>query len=204
VDNPSVWLSASSKNRELFWFGVSTNFLMTDIDRKELIDELDYLSEQLNRTPTLFDIDEYSDYSPEDYLKTFSTLDEALVESGILEQYPVVPTMELVEDLYRVMDIVGRPPRTNEYEEFGEHAVNTYTKRFGYWPDALVAAGLEPATMGPHSKAQLKRKAKTLAKQVGGRPTLKQVELLMNIKPNEFTRHFGPWEKFLDELEIEE
>lgn len=177
---------------------------MTDGRRHALLEDLVYLHRELNRVPSLFDIDQYLDHSPEDYLDSFSTLDHALLEAGILDRYPAVQTMDMIADLHRVMEKVGRVPRQTDYSEHGNHTRATITNRFGSWPDAQVAAGLESTSHKEHSDEYLERSVKRLAIQVEGRPTLRQVDLLSDLDPNELTRRYGPWNEYLDEIGIGE
>lgn len=171
-------------------------------NRDVLSDEVHYLYLQLGRTPTLFDVEDYAEYTPEDYMAEFSTFDDALVEANVLDHLPMVPTMELVEELYEVATTVGRTPRTTDVGEYGRYSINTYQRRFSSWPDALVSARFEPTKGDPHSNAELKRKVKILASQFDQPPALSNVEIFTGVKPTVYTRRFGPWDQFLAELDI--
>jgi hypothetical protein len=51
---------------------------------------------------------------------------------------------DLLADLRRVADDLGRAPKTAEYDERGAYAYRTVRDRFGTWADALREAGLDP------------------------------------------------------------
>ena len=170
--------------------------------RDDLSNELNHLYLQLGRTPTLFDIDDYTDYQPADYMEEYRTFDNALVEADVLDCFPHAPTMGLVDDLYMIASTVGHTPRTIDVRESGEYSVATYQRRFGSWPDALVSARFEPIKGDSHSDAELKRKVRMLAAQFDQPPALSSVEIFTGVEPTVYTRRFGPWDQFLAELEL--
>lgn len=54
-----------------------------------------------------------------------------------------IPEADLLADLRRVADRLGRSPSKRDYADLGEHSYATYHRRFGSWNAALAAAGLD-------------------------------------------------------------
>lgn len=57
-----------------------------------------------------------------------------------------VPRDDIVEDVLRVADVLGRSPYITEYEELGKHARGTIYRRFDSWKCTLEAADLDEPT----------------------------------------------------------
>lgn len=49
---------------------------------------------------------------------------------------------EVLDDLRRVADALGRTPDTGDYKKHGEYSHSTLIERFGTWRGALRAAGV--------------------------------------------------------------
>lgn len=60
---------------------------------------------------------------------------------------------ELIEDLQRVADELGRAPTKTEYNERGTASSTTVRRHLGGWAAGLDAAGLEPRghSVGGHA-----------------------------------------------------
>lgn len=50
---------------------------------------------------------------------------------------------EICEDIQRLAEDIGRPPRSAEYDRLGRYAYATVKARFGSWVAAVEAAGFE-------------------------------------------------------------
>lgn len=89
---------------------------------------------------------------------------------------------DLITDLQRVAEEVGKTPSYDQYREHGEYGANTIKRRFDGWNNAIEAAGLTPNTKGtPLAEAELIETLRDLADDLGKSPT--QTEI------NEHTPH---------------
>jgi hypothetical protein len=55
-----------------------------------------------------------------------------------------VSTDQLLADLHRLHEELGRVPTATDVVEKGNHGIATYQRRFGSWSEALDAAEIEP------------------------------------------------------------
>lgn len=54
-----------------------------------------------------------------------------------------IPKEELIADLHRLQEELGRTPNSTDVETKGNYARSTYKDRFGTWKETLEAAGIE-------------------------------------------------------------
>jgi len=122
-----------------------TENVRSDIPRSELIDEIHSLRNRLDRTPKKREMDQQGQFDSTTYMAEFGTWNEALREAGL---DPIrrsdIPEPELLSEIERLADNLGRPPTRNEMEEQGAFSGSVYARRFGTWTDALLEAGLDP------------------------------------------------------------
>ncbi|SNR41542.1 homing endonuclease associated repeat-containing protein [Halorubrum vacuolatum] len=81
-------------------------------------------------------------YAPRTYVRRFGSW-RAAVEAAGFEPRGVagrIPRGELLADLHRVCERVGRRPTAADVREHGAYALATYQRRFGSWSAALEAA----------------------------------------------------------------
>jgi len=85
---------------------------------------------------------------------------------------PKISDEELIEELYRLADKLGHPPKYSDMTNEGSHGASTYERRFGSWSDALGAADLktyeEASKLGDE---QLLSALAELGEDLGQRPT---------------------------------
>ena len=53
-----------------------------------------------------------------------------------------IPTSELMEDLLAGAVALGRPPKSHEYDIYGEYSPTVFIERFGSWEKTLQVAGM--------------------------------------------------------------
>jgi len=113
--------------------------------KESLIQTLQNLAARLHKdTLTLIEVAEV--ISPSVVRDYFGSLGNALEAAGLRRASkaehldavrPVLSQEELFLSLFRVEQLVGREPRTNDYSAHGEYSVKPYKKRFGNWPNTL-------------------------------------------------------------------
>ena len=110
----------------------------------ELLAELQRLAKELDRTPSQQDMKKHGDYSDQTYKSRFGSWNDAL-QQAMLDTNTVSDQRskdELLHELRRLSQEVGRIPTAGDMENHGEYGHVTYHRRFGSWRDALDEAGL--------------------------------------------------------------
>lgn len=143
------------------------------LGRKELLDEIDRLADEIGATPTTSAMNKRGTYSVAPYYRVFGSWTAALQAAG--HKPPTVPkertTAELLAEIRRLADD-SDPPSQAEMESDGAYAPETYRTRFGSWATALREAGFTPPTYGDRlSDADLCDALTDLRAKVGTVPT---------------------------------
>jgi hypothetical protein len=106
---------------------------------------------------------------------------------------------ELLDVLHRLTDELGERPTADQMDEQGEYWVSTYQDHFGSWTNAVEEAGYE--TPHPSRRVPTERlldELKRIADDVGGRPTLRDMEAKGEYGPMTFIRRYGSWNEALE------
>ena len=119
-----------------------------DIPKELLAEYAQELAEILDRRPLVDEVVHLTDASLDDYIEEFDSW-EAVFKTKVIGvnkdlQSEVTPTnTDLLEDLERVGAYLERPPTCREYRDAGYYPVESILRRFGSWPAALAALGVE-------------------------------------------------------------
>lgn len=119
---------------------------------EELLEDLRRLADEYEETPTTDLIADEAIASPYTYGNRFGSIPEAREKAGlggkkgheIRRDYVKITDEELIKELKKLADQLGRPPSTTEIDELGEYCNDTYRDRFGSIQKAREKAGLEP------------------------------------------------------------
>lgn len=103
-----------------------------------------------------------------------------------------IPTEELIADLHRVADKLGRPPSRVEYRKHGDHAASTQRKRFGTWSDAKREAGWK-VSPNTHSADELLADLERVGELVGGNPSIDDYREHGMASISTYQSRFGSW-----------
>ena len=81
-------------------------------------------------------------YAPRTYVRRFGSWNAAVRKAGFKPRHPRgrIPDAELLADLRRVADALGRRPTARDLREHGAYALATYQRRFGSWSAAVETA----------------------------------------------------------------
>ena len=112
------------------------------IPDRELLAELQRLYTELGNPPTQRDMTELGEYSNRTYQLRFGSWSNALQEA-MLETNDGISEVELLREIERLADKLGRPPKAAEMDDEGAYAPVTYHRRFGSWREALTEANLD-------------------------------------------------------------
>ena len=117
----------------------------SDIPEEELLDEIQLLSDELDRTPERRDMDQHGQFDSTTCSRRFGSWNKALKQVGLDPVFRSdIPESELIEEIHRLADTLNRPPTRDEMEHQGGYSSSIYPRRFGTWTDALIEAGYEP------------------------------------------------------------
>ena len=108
--------------------------------KKELLETLRTLRDDLNRVPKPTDLPEDCEYTRHDFYEKFGSWDEALEVIGINKE------QVLLDDLEQVANKVGRVPNSADIQEHGAYAYPTYTKHLGSLSTALEQSDVKLGT----------------------------------------------------------
>jgi len=124
--------------------GLDTDSITYRLNTDELLGELRFLAEKLNKTPAKWDMKHHGKFSPAPYCLRFGTWSDALEAAEMNPDHAnkSIPNDALEADLRRLVDEFGTPS-WRQINEHGNFAVTTYTDRFGSLKEALEAASRE-------------------------------------------------------------
>lgn len=113
-----------------------------------------------------------------------------------------IPTDDLIEEMQIAAMALGRQPRMDEMREFGEYSAQVYLNRFGSWPEAVEAAGIEYEdplkAIDPNDIIDDVGRVK---EKLGKRPSSLDYERHGEYSLNVVKRHIGKWHEVLREVE---
>lgn len=183
---------------------MSRHYQESRIPDEELFFELIRVSEVVDRPPSTVDMQEHSVYSPATYTNRLGTWPEVLSAAGFEfpeDRFKPVPKDDLVEELQRLGEELGRPPKSDEMEELGEFGRGVYHHRFGSWNHALEAAGFPPrAWKEKYSTQELADELRRVGRELGYSPTVREFERNSEISPTTVQERFGSWSNALKAL----
>ena len=161
--------------------------------RPAMIDELHRLVDKLGRPPTAHDLPEHGRVGRDMYENVFGSWQSALEAAGYEPDYHQHTAEELLSELKRLGDELGRAPRRTEMRELGEFGTSVFRERFGSWNDALQAAGFDPVQVHGISREVLLEAIQELAEELGRAPKRKEMREEMGYAERPFRRVFGSW-----------
>lgn len=125
----------------------------------DLLEDIRAVAAEVGERPTLNDYREHGTAGVTTIYSHFGSWQDALAEAGYEPREPdsEVTDEELLEELERLTDELGKRPTAAEMNEHGAHWASTYRRAFGSWNAACEAVGLE--TLPPNAQETLSRTA---------------------------------------------
>jgi hypothetical protein len=182
------------------------------IQDKELREEVSRVVEELGHVPTMSEFNEMGSYTASTVARRFGdgSWIEALESLGYSKssKYASIPAEKLEADVRRVVDLLGYPPNTEEYNEHGEYSSPTVANRLGdgTWRPALESLGYErvgtPTAVYHIDSDDLVRDVKRVADEMGRAPTYQEYDEHGHYTPATVAKRFGDgrWPDALGEL----
>lgn len=110
---------------------------------------------------------------------------------------------QLLQDLQRVANKLGKTPTQREYQKHGNHAHSTLRKKFGRFNEALAAIGHKPNKVGEVSAQELLDDIERVANDLGETPAVSDYDNLGEYHPASVNRKIGGWNQALQKLELD-
>jgi len=175
-----------------------------DIAKSDLLDELIRLKNLLGRTPTSRDMAEKGKYGTSNYPNKFGSWNDAVREAGLEPTRDrEVPREDLVAELKRVTEELGKPPNTEEMKEHGCYGVSTCSNEFGTWNEALKTAGVGTNKEKNVPESDLLAELRRLNEDVDGGLIASHMRRMGKFSVGTYSRKFGSWNDALREAGVE-
>jgi hypothetical protein len=138
------YLGGFNEAKKKFGFEIDTH---QNISEQKLIDEMQRLQREVDGMVTTKDMTEKGKYASNTYKRTFGTWSEAKRKARLKTQK--IDKQELLDELERIADKLGRSPKIRDVKREGKYSVDTYQARFGSFNEAKEKLGLETLTVAP-------------------------------------------------------
>jgi hypothetical protein len=174
---------------------------MTTYSDEELLAAIEELASTYGRPPTLQEIRQETPYSGRVYFSHFGSWQAALETAGFEPRPPqtAASNAELIAELQRLGEQLGRAPTITEMNEDGEFWGSTYKNHFDSWAAAIEAAGYDPDDVGQQiSNEKLRTELQRLGEELGEAPTFRAMEADGEYDPTTYIRRFGSWNDALE------
>jgi hypothetical protein len=183
-----------------------------------LVAEVERVKEELGHVPSSTEFNTHSELSPNVVMCRFGeeSWPKAMTELGYEYTPPRRETRyrdeEVVAEVERVKEVVGRVPRTTEFKKHSEMALNVVTRRFGEgsWERAMHALGYDeyesPPRGDPRSDKDIAAEVERVKEVLGRVPSSAEFDNQSAMNSTTVTYHFGEgsWTDAMHELGYEE
>lgn len=170
----------------------------TNIDRDDLIQEIERLKDEIKATPRLKDLKERGKYSQQPYQRIFGGWINALEAAGIEpNQRRNPPENELKSKLRTLADNLGRTPTRGEVAQETSFTRQHYETAFGSYREACRAAGLKPNNPQVGDE-ELIEELKILQDKLGHTPRQHDVREIGEYASSTYRSEFGSWNEALE------
>lgn len=122
------------------------------VDKDTLIQDYQRVATELGKRPTLSEYNDHGAYSSTPIYDEFESFEALKDAAGYEKGEHRIPSQDLIDDLHRVADKIGRAPPIEEYREHGDYNFKTVKRRWGSWHDVLENAGFDPTDHSKHWK----------------------------------------------------
>lgn len=119
------------------------------VSDSDLIQDIKRVRAMLGETPTAEQMTRLGKHSPRTAQTRFGSWNNALEVAGFDSSHlHRIADDELLEEIRRLAERLGRPPYLTELNESGSYSQRPYYRAFGSWSAALEAAGYQPRGRG--------------------------------------------------------
>jgi len=151
---------------------------------EELLQELQRLKNRLEKPPSREDINKYGKCSAQTIWARFGSMTKAREQANVghPEQVNKISRSELIDELNRVAEEVGRAPSIKDIEESSEYSPTPYWREFGGLQNALVEAEIHSKPSDEVTAEDWKQYKTSRGQDVQEGPEYTEEALLSEIK----------------------
>lgn len=176
-----------------------------NVPEKELLADVQRVAQLLSKSSlSRTEYDRQGKYSASGLQKRFGTWTECQKLAGLTPKKYAVSNEALLEDIQAVAKHLSKTTITSvEYRKYGKHDRTLALRRFGSWPKAMQAAGLE--TLGllhrNASKEDLFLNLEEVWIKLGRQPHYQDMHVpLSKFSGKPYMIRFGSWRRALEEF----
>jgi hypothetical protein len=114
-----------------------------------------------------------------------------------------IPRSDLIDEIERLANELGRTPKRREMEAQGRFAPNTYAREFGSWNEALKEAGMGLNARSDIPDSELLEELKRLADEYGRAPSKREMERNGAFGISTYATSFGSWSEAVQEAGLD-
>lgn len=164
----------------------------------QLIKELERLYKQTGDTPTAKMMQNQGEFAKRRYSEEFGSWNSGLKEAGFeVNRSYDVSREELIENIRKVKNQIGRVPRVKDINEYGEYCRSRYETEFGSWTKAIKASGFEPKNKRNISDEELLEHLVFLKQKINQTPRSSDMDKIGDYSSKTYTTRFGSWRQSL-------
>lgn len=108
-------------------------------------------------------------------------------------------TNELVEELIRLENELGRPPTSTEMNEIGAYSSETYRNRFGSWEEAIEYTGIDYKHPLAVTEEELIDELLETFNELGRVPASSEVDDVLGYTRATYSKRFGSYKNAVEE-----
>lgn len=175
-----------------------------NVSRDDLLDEIKRLAKNLNKPPTVGDMNETGQFGVTTYLSEFETWNKSLNRAGVGTNKQIdVPEVELLTEIRDLSDELDRTPTAQDMDKRGAFSVGIYTRKFNSWNSALREAGLEPNNRTNIPTSEMVSELQRLGEEIDRTPTAMDMERDGKFGYATYQTKFNSWNNALREAGFE-
>ena len=192
--------------------------LQSGTERSQLLDDLETVSERLDRRVWPRDIAFFARYTLPSYLAVFETLDSAFTAGGVdADHFPTVvadwsaawnpqfkDASAFLDALREQYDQTGDSPTMAEMREAGTNPQRCY-EHYDSWAEALDFAGV-PSRRRPNrqtaSRAELRTALQELTEELGHTPRTTDITKDSAYGLSTYYKHYASWQEALEDAGV--
>lgn len=173
------------------------------ISDRELLGDIRQVSEIVGDTPTMSDYKEHGEYDESTAMDRFGSWNSAVSEAGF-EPNTKPTDQDLLNDIQRVVEIIGEAPSQSEYNDYGNYSASYIERRFDSWNDAISEAGYEPYTRNEFIPIEdLLADLEQVASLLDNPPSMEDYNELGNYSANTIRRRADGWNNALQQMDLD-
>jgi ferredoxin len=159
--------------------------------QEQIIEELQEVSQQLDRTLVGRDVNEHCSFSRTTCYDYFSSFSEAKRQAGIdVVNAKDVSDQQYLDELKRLADELGRTPTSADLAEKGKYSIQPYQRRWGSWSNALDEVGMKPRQRAAVSDDELIDELQRLADEIGRTPSVTDINQHSEFSESTYMKRF--------------